>query len=126
VTGEKTDSPATLVWAVRLLYLEMLGLVALTVVLIVDAIRNRSSVGAGLAVMAVIAAVVVFFTARGLGRQQRGARGPGIVIQLFVIASGGFLIQVNPVWLGVLMIVLGAAVGALLVVPPTTKALGLS
>ncbi|NMO50590.1 hypothetical protein HH310_05205 [Actinoplanes sp. TBRC 11911] len=126
MTGEKTDSPATLAWAVRLLYLETLGLVALTVVLIVDAIRNRSSVGAGLAVMALIAAAVVFFTARGLGRQQRGARGPGIVIQLFVIASGGFLIQVHPVWLGVLMIVLGAAVGALLVVPPTTKALGLS
>jgi hypothetical protein len=125
VTGEKTDSPSTLVWAVRLLYLEVLGLVALTVALIVEAVRNRTSVAVGLAVMALIAAVVVFFTARALGGHRRGARGPAIAIQLFVIASGGFLIQVNPLWLGIVMIALGAIVGLLIVLPPSTRALGI-
>jgi hypothetical protein len=125
VTGEKTDSPTTLVWAVRLLYLEMVGLVALTVALIVEAIRNRTSAAVGLAVLGLIAAVVVFFTARALSQHRRGGRGPAIVVQLFVIASGGFLIQVNPVWVGIIMIVLGAAVGVLVVVPPSTKALGI-
>ena len=125
MSGEKTDSPTTLVWAVRLLYLEMVGLVALTVVLIVEAVRSRTSVAVSLAVLALIAAVVVFFTARGLHQHHRGARGPAIAIQLFVIASGGFLIQVGPVWLGILMIALGAIIGVLLVVPPSTKALGI-
>jgi hypothetical protein len=53
-----------------------------------------------------------------------GARGPAIVVQLFVIASGGFLIQTGPLWAGLLLIALGLLVGLLVVLPASTRALG--
>jgi hypothetical protein len=125
VTGEKPDSPVTLRGAVGLLFLEAAGLVALTVALIVEVARTRTSVAIGLAVMAAIAAVAVFFVARALGQLRRGSRGPAIVVQLFVIASGGFLVQTSPLWLGILLIVLGAIIGVLIVLPSSTRALGI-
>jgi len=111
--------------AVGLLYLEAAGLVALTVALIVEAARSRTSVAVGLAVMAAIAAVAVFFVARALGQLRRGSRGPAVVVQLFVIASGGFLVQTGPLWLGIVLIVLGAIIGVLVVLPSSTRALGI-
>jgi hypothetical protein len=81
-------------------------------------------VAVALTVMAALGAVSVWFVARALGRLQAGARGPAIVVQLFVIAAGGFLIQVHPLWLGVLMMALGVSTGLLIVLPPSTRALG--
>jgi hypothetical protein len=129
VTGEKTvvDNPQSLVWAVWLLYLECAGLAAVTAYLIFrDLTADSLEVGVAVAltVMAALAAVVVFFLARSLSRRQKGARGPAIVVQLFVIASGGFLVQVGPVWLGIILMVTGALTGVLAVVPPSTRALG--
>jgi hypothetical protein len=129
VTGEKSvvDNPPTLVWAVRLLLLECVGLAGLTIYLVVLLITSDDAdpaVAGGLIVLSAIAAVSVFFLARGLGRRARGSRGPTIVVQLFVIAAGGFLVQVHPVWLGVVLMALGALVGALVVAPPSTRALG--
>jgi hypothetical protein len=125
VTGE--TNPATLLWAVRLLYLECAGLAALAVTLVVLAF-TRADVHVGMAVALVvftlIGVVAVFFVARGLSRRVRGTRGPAIVVQLFVIAAGGFLVQVNPTWLGVLLLVLGALTGLLIVLPPSGRALG--
>ena len=127
MTGEKSDNPATLAWAARLLYLESAGLLALTVALLVQAVHGRdlSAPVIGLIVLAALAAAAVLLLARGLARRRRGTRGPAIVVQLFVIASGGFLLQVHPVWLGAVLMVLGAATGALIVMPPTTRALGI-
>jgi hypothetical protein len=129
VTGEKSvvDKPATLLWAVRLLYLECVGLAGLTAYLLVLDLTSRDvQVGAavGLTVLAALGAASVFFVARGLGRLTAGARGPAIVVQLFVIAAGGFLIQVHPLWLGVVLLVLGVLIGLLIVLPPSTRALG--
>ena len=45
-------------------------------------------------------------------------------MQLFVIAAGGFLVQVDPLWLGVALLVLGVLTGVLIVLPPSTRALG--
>jgi hypothetical protein len=129
VTGEKSvvDKPATLLWAVRLLYLECVAMVCLTVYLLVlDLTRDNVQVGvaAALTVLAALGAVSIFFVARALGRLRPGARGPAIVVQLFVIAAGGFLIQVHPLWLGVAMMALGVLIGLLIVLPPSTRALG--
>lgn len=118
---------ATLSWAVRLLYLECAGLVGLTGVLVfLDLTQGGEMVGVAvsLTVLAALAAVIVFLVARGLGRHAIRARGPAIVVQLFVIASGGFLVQVQPLWAGVLLIALGAVVVLLIVLPPSTRALG--
>jgi hypothetical protein len=130
VTGEKSvvDNPSTLVWAVRLLYLECAGLAALTVwLLVLDLTSDDVHLGmaAALTVLAAIGVVSIFFVARYLGRRVRGSRGPAIVIQLFVIATGGFLIQVNPLWLGLVLMALGVLVGLLIVLPPSTRALGI-
>jgi hypothetical protein len=129
VTGEKSvvDKPATLLWAVRLLYLQCAGLAGLTIYLLVLDLTSgdvQIGVAAALTVLTALASVSVFFVARALGRLRSGARGPAIVVQLFVIAAGGFLIQVHPLWLGVLMMVLGVLTGLLIVLPSSTRALG--
>jgi hypothetical protein len=129
VTGEKSvvDKPATLLWAVRLLYLECAGLAGLTVYLLILDLTSddvRIGVAAGLTVLAALGAVSVFIVARALGRLRPGARGPAIVVQLFVIAAGGFLIQVHPLWLGLVLMALGVLTGLLIVLPPSTRALG--
>jgi hypothetical protein len=129
VTGEKSvvDKPTTLLWAVRLLYLQCAGLAGLTVyLLILDVTSDDVQVGvaAALTVLAALGAVSVFFVARALGRLRAGARGPAVVVQLFVIAAGGFLIQVHPLWLGWVLMVLGVSTGLLIVLPPSTRALG--
>jgi len=129
VNGEKSvvDKPATLGWAIRLLYLECAGLAALTAYLVVLDLTSGNlqvAMAAALTVLAALAAVCVFFVARALGRLAAGARGPGIVVQLFVIATGGFLIQVNPLWLGIVLMALGVLTGLLIVLPPSTRALG--
>jgi len=127
--GEKAivDNPATLVWAVRLLYLECAGLVALTIWLVYQTLTSTlDEVGVAIAliVLAALGAASVFLVARALGRRAVHARGPAIVVQLFVLAAGGFLVQVHPLWLGVVLLVLGVLAGVLVVVPPTTRALG--
>jgi hypothetical protein len=128
VTSQELDSPATLVWAVRLLYAEAVALVALAAYLLVlDLTGDATSVAVAVALtgFAVVAVVAVFFVARALGRRSVHARGPAIVVQLFVIASGGFLLQTGTAWVGALLMAVGIGVGLLCVVPPTTRALGL-
>jgi hypothetical protein len=131
VTGEKPDSatpaPATLVWAVRLLLLQAAGMAALTVYLVVRLLTASEvivGVASALIVTAALAAVVIAVVARSLSRRAHGARGPAIVVQLFVIATGGFLVQTEPVWLGLLLMAFGIAVGVLVVAPASTRALG--
>jgi hypothetical protein len=129
VTGEKSvvDKPPTLLWAVWLLYLQCAGLAGLTIYLLVLDLTSgdvQIGVAAALTVLTALASASVFFVARALGRLRSGARGPAIVVQLFVIAAGGFLIQVHPLWLGVLMMVLGVLTGLLIVLPSSTRALG--
>ncbi len=131
MTGEKSDSaapaPATLVWAVRLLLLQAAGMAALTAYLVVRLVTTSGvnvGVAAGLIVMAALAAAAIAVVARLLARRSHGARGPAIVAQLFVIASGGFLVQTEPVWLGLLLIAFGVAAGVLLMAPASSRALG--
>jgi hypothetical protein len=129
VTSQKDDksAPGTLAWAVRLLFAEAVGLAALTAYLIfLDLTADAGSVPVAIAltVLAAIGVVFVYFVASALARRRPGARGPAILIQFMVIASGGFLVQTGPVWGGVVLIVLGALVGLLIVLPPSTRALG--
>jgi len=127
--GEKSvvDNPATLVWAVRLLYLQCAGLAGVTVwlvILTVTSTLDAVGVAVALIVLAALGAASVLLVARALARRSLHARGPAIVVQLFVIAAGGFLVQVHPLGVGVALLVLGVLAGVLLVVPPTTRALG--
>jgi hypothetical protein len=124
VTGEKS---ATLRWAVRLLFAEAAALVVLTAYLLVldfTAPVGSVPVAIALTVLAAIGAVSVYLVARALARRSVGARGPAIVGQLMIIASGGFFLQTGPTWAGLLLIALGVVVGLLIVLPSSTRALG--
>jgi len=119
--------PATLSWAIRLLLLEAAGLAGLTGYLIVRLLTADNvhvGVAVALIVLAALGAAAVAVVARSLSRRSSGARGPAIVVQLFVIASGGFLVQTGPPWLGWLLIGLGLLTGLLIVLPASTRALG--
>ena len=128
MTHRELDSPATLVWAVRLLFAEAVALVVLTAYLLVldfTADADSVAVAVALTAFAAVGAVAVVLVARALARRSSHARGPAIVVQLFVIASGGFLLQTGTAWVGALMMAFGVGVGLLCVLPPTTRALGL-
>jgi hypothetical protein len=118
---------ATLSWAVRLLMVQAAGLAVLTAYLIVRLLTTENvqlGVALGLIVLTAIGAAAIVAVARSLSRRAPAARGPAIVVQLFVIASGGFFVQTGPLWLGLLLIALGLVVGVLIVLPSSTRALG--
>ena len=127
VTGAESDIPGTLTWAIRLLYGQAAGLAVLTAYLVVELVTTddvRLGVALSLIVFAALGVAVIVAVARALGRRARGARGPAIVVQLFVIASGGFLVQTSPAWAGWLLILWALAIGVLIIMPASTRALG--
>ena len=127
MTRGESDSSGTLTWAIRLLLLEAAGLAVLTVYLLIrllDAEDVIVGVAVSLIVFAALGAAAIVAVARALLRRASGARGPAIVVQLFVIAAGGFLVQTDPVWAGWLLIALGLGAGLLLVLPSSSRALG--
>jgi hypothetical protein len=129
VTAPETAIPATLVWAVRLVIAESAGLAVLTAYLIFLDVTAAADVSVPVAIVLTVltaaGSAVVALIGRALARLARGARGPSIVVQLFTIAAGGFLVQIGPLWLGLLLMALGVAVGLLVVLPSSTRALGL-
>jgi len=127
VTDGESGNPGTLTWAVRLLLLQAAGLAVLTAYLIIRLLTADDvhvGVAVALIVLAALGAAAIVVVARSLARRISGARGPAIVVQLFVIATGGFLIQTGPLWAGLLLILLGLLVGLLVVLPASTRALG--
>ena len=129
MTGEKpvTTSAPALVWGVRLLYLQSAGLAALTVylaVLILTRDKILIAVAASLTVMAALAAVSVLAIARALGRRAVRARGPAVVVQLFLLATGGFLVQYGTLWAGIALLVLAGLTAVLILIPASSRALG--
>ena len=117
----------TLLWAVRLLLAEAAGLAVLTAYLLVlDLSAHVGSVPIAIAltVLAALGAASVYVVARALARRSAGARGPAIVVQLMIIASGGFFLQTGPAWAGLVLMALGTLVGLLIVLPSSTRALG--
>ncbi|MDT5042273.1 MAG: hypothetical protein QOE51_3258 [Actinoplanes sp.] len=120
--------PSTVRWACLLVAVQAVGLTALTAYLIVATLTAQDvhlALAIVLIVMTALGAAAVAVVARALGRAARGARGPTIVVQLFVIAAGGFLLQTGTAWRGLLLMALGVAVGVLVVLPPSTRAFGL-
>jgi hypothetical protein len=75
---------------------------------------------------AIAGAALLFVLARALAHRRGGARGPAIVLQLMLLPIGYFMIQGGLAWAGVPVIAIAVAVGALLVTPTSTEALGLT
>jgi hypothetical protein len=129
VTAENpvTSGVPTLDWGVRLIYLESAGLAVLTAYLIVLDLTSDGihiAVAASLTVMAALAAWAVFAVARALGRRRVRARGPAVVVQLFLLATGGFLVQVGPLLVGLAALALAVVTAVLILLPASSRALG--
>ncbi|MEV6349874.1 hypothetical protein [Actinoplanes sp. NPDC051851] len=124
-----TTAAVSLDWGVRLLYLQGAGLAVLAAYLVVLDLTGDlvdAGVAVSLTVMAALAAGVIVLIARALGRRAVRARGPAVVVQLFLLATGGFLVQVGPVWAGVVLLALAAVTAALILAPPSSRALGVN
>ncbi|MGH3647811.1 MAG: hypothetical protein ACRDTM_11640 [Micromonosporaceae bacterium] len=120
--------PVTLKWAVALLALETLVVVGLTVFLgyedLVGAAENQ-----GLATFMTwyAGAYAAGFAVAtwGLARRKRWSRTPALVLNLFLVPVGWFMIQEGLWWAGVPIIGYALLVAWLLLVAPTREALGI-
>lgn len=122
-------APATLRWVVWLLILEAIGIGLVGAFLVYeDLTAEATDLGAALTVtvFAFASAVALALLARALWRRRAGARGPAVVLQLFLLPIGYYMIQGGLGWLGVPVIVAGLLGCGLLVAPDTTRALGLT
>ncbi|WFE57830.1 hypothetical protein [Micromonospora sp. WMMD712] len=129
MTIDSDQDPTTLRWAVRLLRAEAvaLGLVAVWLVW-ADLTATTTDLPSALLVTAFTlgGAAALWALGGALGRRRAGARAPAIVLQLMLLPVGWYMIQGGLGWLGVPLMALGLGVSALLVSPPTTRALGLT
>ncbi|WP_353900695.1 hypothetical protein ABUL04_03660 [Micromonospora harpali] len=129
MTIDSDQDPTTLRWAVRLLRAEAvaLGLVAAWLVW-ADLTATTTDLPSALLVTAFAlgGAAALWALGGALGRRHAGARAPAIVLQLMLLPIGWYMIQGGLGWLGVPLMALGLGVSALLVSPPTTRALGLA
>jgi hypothetical protein len=83
----------------------------------------QSSSGIALTVIGAGTAVLLALTAIGLLRVRRWSRTPALLTQLFTGIVGIYLVQGDRLWLGGLAIALAVAGFALLLVPPSLRAL---
>ncbi|HEX8348020.1 MAG TPA: hypothetical protein VF657_25305 [Actinoplanes sp.] len=123
-----TPAPGTLRWAVRLLFGEAAALALLTAYLLVmDVIADPADlrVAIALTVLTALFAAALAAVARALARRSAAARGPAIVAQIMLMVTAYYLIRGGLWWLGAPLLLLGLTVAVLLVLPPTTRALGL-
>lgn len=125
------DSPAlpgTLRWAVWLLIGEAAAVALVAAYLVYEDLTgtaNSMAVALMVTAFAIAGAALLFVLARALANRRAGARGPAIVLQLMLLPIGYFMIQGGLPWAGIPIIAIAVAVGALLVTPSSTKALGL-
>ncbi len=119
--------PKPLRLAAVLIGLEALALVGAAVVLVIKTVGgNPASVGRALsgALLAVLAAVVLVFAARGLLRLRPSARTPVVVLQLLAVpVSWTLAFQAGRVGYGGPILVVAVAVLYLLFTPPSRAAL---
>ena len=118
--------PASLIWAIRLLWAEAAGLAVLTVFLVYENLTaTRTDLASGLfvTVFAAAGAAALVFLGRLLAQRRAGARAPAIVLQLMLVPVGYYMAQAGMGWLGIPLIVLGLLVCGLMLTPASTNAL---
>ncbi|SCG53480.1 hypothetical protein GA0070614_2242 [Micromonospora coxensis] len=127
VTIDSDAAPDTLRWAVRLLRAEAVALALLAGWLIwADLTATKTDLVSALFVtgFAIAGAAALWALGGALARRRAGARAPAMVLQLMLLPVGWFMLQAGMGWLGVPLMALGLGVCALLLSPPTTRALG--
>jgi hypothetical protein len=109
--------------------LQAAGVFAAAVVAGISAAEGKSyqnSSGIALTIIGAGTAVLLALTALGLFRVRRWSRTPALLTQLFTGIVGIYLVQGDRLWLGGLAIALAVAGFALLLVPPSLRALTFS
>ncbi|MBM7082725.1 hypothetical protein ACN267_30175 [Micromonospora sp. WMMD734] len=127
MTIDSAPVPDTLRWAVRLLRGEAVALALLAGWLVwADLTATTTDLVSALFVtgFAIAGAVALWALGGALARRRAGARAPAMVLELMLLPVGWFMISGGLGWLGVPLMALGVGVCALLVSPPTTRALG--
>ncbi len=128
VSGEsKHQIPKQLAAAAIIVALEALALVAVALVLFIKTIaQTPDDVAAALleAGMALLAAAILALCARGLARQQPGARSPVIVLQILALPVAYSLwFQADRTLYGAPILIAALATLYLLFTPPARQAL---
>jgi hypothetical protein len=128
VPRSAAPAPATLRWAVWLLYAEALAVAVVTGLLLYAAATQKAvSASTGILVVVVMAGLAALLALLGalLSRRRGGARAPAIVLELLFLPIGYYVVEGGVPWLGVPLIVVGLACSVLLFAPPTRDALGI-
>jgi hypothetical protein len=83
----------------------------------------QNSSGIALTAIGIGTAVALALVAAGLARVRRWSRTPALLTQLFTGIIGIYLLQGGRLWMGVLALALSVAGFALLLLPPSLRAL---
>jgi hypothetical protein len=119
--------PATLRWAVVLLGVQVIGLVAVVALLIYADVRSTatSTAGAtGLTVSAAVFAALMGLFLWALAGRRAWARSPAIVLDLLLVPIAFSLITSDLAVIGIPVLLLAGGTVALLLAPSTRAALG--
>jgi hypothetical protein len=126
-TPTRTNVP-TLQWAVRLLAVEALALVALAIYVAWATLAKSatSKQGAGaLLVLIIVGVLIVGGLSRALSNLKTWARGPAIVLELLLLPIGYTMITNGLAYVGIPVVLIGLFGAGLLLAPATRAALGL-
>jgi len=126
VSSTSVTLPATLRWAVRLLWVEVAGVAAAVLFLLYqDLTGTATDLADALALtgFVVVGGAVLAGLAVALTRRKTRARAPTIVLQLIAVMTGYLMIGAGQLWLGAPIGLLGVAVTSLLVAPATSAVL---
>lgn len=118
----------TVRWATRLLFVEAAAVSAAALFLLYEDITTTGyNTKLAIFITGYTAAYAVAFivAAVALARRKRWSRGPALVLNLFLLPIGYFMVMGGLWWLGVILIAYGLAVGVLLATPSTADALGI-
>jgi hypothetical protein len=106
--------------------LESAGVLAAAVFAGIEALQGKAyqnSSGIALTVIGIGTAAALALVAVGLARVRRWSRTPALLTQLFTGIIGIYLVEGDRFWLGVPALVLAVTGFALLLVPPSLRAL---
>lgn len=120
------ERPVTLFGAAAVQAAESLGVLGATVIAGIDTIAGRSyqvSSGVALTVIGLGTTAALAAVAVGLARARRWSRTPALLTQLFIAIVASYLIEGHRYGWGVPLALLAVAGAAILLAPPTWRAL---
>jgi hypothetical protein len=126
-TGAPTATPPTVRAAVALLSVQAVAAAAITIFLVYEDFTDGGSSRAiawGVTGFAILIGALLVLLARAVGRHRRWARDIAVALDLTFLAPAYYMIVGELAWLGVVVGLICLATIAMLVAPPTNRAVG--